>query len=290
MTATPDRRRWLEIRSPFDGSAQRALLSLPGTPATGPLPLVLAPHPFGWSVEEDYHGGCVGLKAAGHRGWLGVPTEAGVAVLQPEGHHRAVARCSMGYEGVWRDVPGWLAAVEAIVELDRSRVYACGLSMGGQESLLMAGHHPDLFAAAFVFNPVVDPAAWQEDLAWTTNAELRAEGSDRLIVEEVGESPVVGTGAYQVRDPFSLLDALLAIPLTIWWSHLDLIVPRQAERHGKRLYDELKRLDPDAPVSEYNHTARYRLSDPPTDDERWGIHETADYAFATRWLLLHARR
>jgi len=131
----------------------------------------------------------VGLKAAGHRGWLGVPTETGVAVLQPDGHHRVVERCSMGYEGVWRDVPAWLAAVEELVPVDRSRIYACGLSMGGQESLLMAGHHPDLFAAVFVFNPVVDAAAWQEDLAQTSSAELRAEGSDRLIADEVGGTP-----------------------------------------------------------------------------------------------------
>lgn len=285
----PDVRRPIEIRSPFDGSPQRAVLRLPGVATEGPLPLILAPHPFGWSVEEDYHGGCVGLKAQEHRGWLGVPTDLGVAVLQPDGHHRAVEGCSMGYEGVWHDVPAWIAAVERLVPVDPARVYACGLSMGGQESLLMAGHHPDRFAAAFVFNPVVDAAAWREDLARTDNAELRAEGSDRLIADEVGGTPEDAPGAYEVRSAFSVLDALRAIPLMIWWSPLDLVVPRQAECHGKRLHDELRRLDLLAPVGERDHTAQHRLSDPPTDDERWGIHETADYALATRWLLRHRR-
>jgi pimeloyl-ACP methyl ester carboxylesterase len=295
-----DDRRELEIRSPFDGSRQRGVLSLPAdwagpapSPGAGPdgrLPLVIAPHPFGWSVEEDYHGGCAGLKAAGHRGWLGVPSEAGVAVLQPEGHHRVVERCSMGYEGGVLDVAAWIEAVDGVVRVDRERVYACGLSMGGQESLLMAGSHPDRFAAVFVFNPVVDPAAWQEDLARTANAELRAEGSDELIAAEVGGAPDAVPDAYARRNAFSVVDGLRSIPISIWWSPLDLVVPRQVERHGKRLYDELKRLDPDAPVSEYNHTARCPLSAEPTDDERWGIHETSDYAFATRWLLLHRRR
>jgi Prolyl oligopeptidase family len=292
----PDDRRPLEIRSPFDGTLQRAVLSLPrrraggGAPGRrpGPLPIVLAPHPFGWSVEEDYHGGCVGLKAAGHAGWRGVASAAGIAVLQPDGHHRAVARCSLGWEGVVRDAPAWIDAVADVVPLDRRRVYGCGLSMGGLEALLAAGSHPGTFAAVFAFNPVVDVAAWQEDLARTRNAELRAEGSDRLIAEEVGGTPDRAPDAYARRGALSVLAGLRTLPITVWWSHLDLVVPRQAERHGKRLYDELKRLDPTAPASEYDHTRRYPLSAEPTDDERWGIHETADYRFATAWLLLHA--
>lgn len=283
-----DNHRELHISSPFDGSRQRAMLRLPASP-TEPLPLVFAPHPFGWSVDEDYQGGCVGLKAPAHPGWSGIASEMGVAILQPEGHHRVEDRCSMGYEGVVRDVPAWLAAVGAVVPVDRRRLFACGLSMGGLESLLAAGHHPRIFAAVFVFNPVVDPAAWYEDLTATTNAELRAEGGDRRIASEVGGVPAEAPQAYARRSAFSVLDALRSVPLTIWWSHLDLVVPRQAERHGKRLYDELKRLDPTAPVSEYDHTARYELADPPSDDQRWAIHETADYAFATRWLLLHHR-
>jgi dipeptidyl aminopeptidase/acylaminoacyl peptidase len=289
MTPQDDRRP-LEIRSPYDGSVQRGMLSLPAGPSEGPLPLIVAPHPFGWSVDEDYHGGCIGLKAASHRGWLGVASEAGLAVLQPDGHHRVVDRCSMGYEAVVRDLPAWIEAVDAVVRFDASRVYACGLSMGGLESLLLAGTYPERFAAAFAFNPVVDAAAWQEDLVRTTSPELRAEGSDALIATEVGGTPDEVPDAYALRSAFRVLDGLRRVPLAIWWSRLDLVVPRQVERHGKRLYDELKRLDPASPVTEYDHTARYALSDPPTDGERWAIHETADYAFATRWLLLHARR
>jgi pimeloyl-ACP methyl ester carboxylesterase len=284
-----DDRRPVEIRSPLDGSIQHGMLSLPASPTDGPLPLILAPHPFGWSVEEDYHGGCVGLQAAEHRGWRGVPSELGVAVIQPDGHHRAVERCSLGYEGVWVDAPAWLAATDAIVPVDRSRVYACGLSMGGQESLLIAGHQPGMIAAVFVFNPVVDAAAWHDDLARTPSAALRAEGSERLIAEEVGGTPADAPAAYARRSAFSVLPALTAIPISIWWSPLDLVVPRQAECHGKRLFDELRRLDPNAPVTEHDHTSQHRLSDPPTERECWGIHETSDYASAARWLLRHRR-
>ncbi len=288
MTRIDDRRR-LDIRSPHDGSIQFGMLSLPRDSRSRPLALVIAPHPFGWSVEEDYHGGCAGLKAASHRGWLGIPSEMGIAVLQPEGHHRVVDRCSMGYEGVVRDLPKWIEAVDDVVQVDESRIYACGLSMGGQESLLLAGSYPQIIAAAFAFNPVVDAAAWQRDLARTTVSDLRAEGSDALIVTEVGGTPDEIPDAYTHRSALNVTDGLQRVPLAIWWSWLDVVVPRQVECHGKRLYDELKRLDPTAPVTEYDHTVLHALSDPPTDDERWAIHETADYALATRWLMLHSQ-
>lgn len=285
----PDRAVDLEIRSPHDGSLQRAVLRLPRRAPRGPLPLIIAPHPFSWSVDDDYFGGCPGLKAPRHLGWRGVPSELGVAVLQPFGHHRAIEWGSMGYAGVIRDVPAWIQAVDDTVGIDPDRVYACGLSMGGLESLLAAAHHPRLFAAVFAFNPVVDARAWYEDLARTGSAELRAEGSDMLLAREVGGLPDEIPQAWTERSVFGVIDGLRAMPTTIWWSRLDLVVPRQAERHGKHLYDELKRRYPAAPVSEYDHTSRYGFSEPLTHDERWAIHESSDYAFATRWLLLHRR-
>jgi dipeptidyl aminopeptidase/acylaminoacyl peptidase len=280
----------LEIRSPLDGSTQRATLRLPARAERGAanaLPLILAPHAFGWTVEDDYHGGCVGLKAPGHPGWLDVAADLDVAILQPEGHHRVVEWCSMGYEGVVRDIPAWVDAAERMVGVDRDRIYACGLSMGGLESLLIAGTYPDVVAAAFAFNPVVDAAAWYEDLLRTTNDELRAEGGAGTIAREVGGTPGEVPDAYAARSAFGVLDGLRHVPVAIWWSHLDLVVPRQAERHGKRLYDELKRLEPTAPVTEYDHTDLHRLPASPSDDQRWGVHETADYRFAATWLLLH---
>ncbi len=284
-----DQSRRVEIRSPFDGTRQFATLRMPEDGPCGPLPLVIAPHPFGWSVDDDYHGGCQGLRADEHRGWLDVASDWGIAVLQPEGHHRAVAGCSMGYAGVVQDAPVWIDAVDEQAGVDRDRVYACGLSMGALEALLTVGSHPDLFAAAFAFNPVVDSRAWQEDLARTTSAELRAEGNDRLIAQEVGGLPEELPEAYAARSAFAVLDGLRSVPVTIWWSPVDVVVPRQAECHGKHLYDELKRLDPNAPVIEYDHTSRHGLPAAPTDDQRWAVHESSNYRLAADWLLLHRR-
>lgn len=195
----------------------------------------------------------------------------------------------MGYEGVIVDAPLWVEAVDREVGVDHDRVYTCGLSMGALEALLVAGTYPDMIAAAFAFNPVADTRAWLEDLTSATNEDIRSEGSDQMIAREVGGLPDEVPEAYARRSAFAVLDGLRSVPLTIWWSHLDLVVPRQAECHGKRLYDELKRLDPTAPVSEYDQTLRFGLPTEPTDDQRWAIHESADYRFAAAWLLLHRR-
>jgi len=241
-------------------------------------------------VDEDYSGGCHDLKAHRHAGWQGVPTNLEVAVLQPHGHHRAIAGCSLGYEGVVRDIPTWLDSADSCVSIDRERVYACGLSMGGLESLLAVGHYPDVFAAAFVFNPVVDVARWHEDLASGRLAALGSDGGAIAIVDEVGGLPSEVPERYRERTPTHLLSGLAEVPLTIWWSRADSVVPRQTEYHGKHLYDALKHRHPNAPVSEYDHTARYGYGDRPSVLEGWAIHETSEYEFAMRWLLLHRLR
>jgi pimeloyl-ACP methyl ester carboxylesterase len=271
--------RPLEILSVLDGTRQHAVLRTPATTSRSALPLVLAPHPFGWSIDEDYNGGCADMKTP-HRGWLGIASEFEVAVVQPAGHHRMVEGCSMGYEGVVSDVHSWIDAVESVSRVDRRRIYACGLSMGGLESLLVAGGHPGLFAATFVFNPIVDPASWYED-------QLASESVDQRLIDEIGGTPSDVPAAYARRSAFSVLPGLRSLPMMIWWSSLDGIVPRQIERHGKRLYDELKRLDVATPASEYEHSSHLGRSETLTTDERSAIHETSDYEFATRWLMLH---
>ena len=68
------------------------------------------------------------------------------------------------------------------------------------------------------------------------------------------------------------------------------MVPHQVEYHGRHLYDEIKALGTGNPVTEYDHSSLAGIGPIATDDEGWAIHETADYAFAVRWLLLHRNR
>ncbi len=285
--AEVDRSVPVEIRSPLDGSTQRGMLRLPPFIGTEPIPLVFAPHPFAWTVAEDYAGGYEGLRAASHLGWSGAAATLGVAILQADGHHRSVANCSLGYAGVVSDVATWIEAVGRTVPIDRDRIYAGGLSMGALEAVLMLGTHPTVFAAGFALNPVFDVAAWYDDLATTSSATLRAERNDVLIAEEVGGTPLDAPNDYDRRSVFSVVDGLRRLPLSISWSDDDLVVPRQRTRHGGRLHDLIRDLDPHAPVVQQIQAPPGR---PLTDEDRWAIHESADYLAATTWLLRHRRR
>ena len=87
----------------------------------------------------------------------------------------------------------------------------------------------------------------------------------RLARFEIGGTPTSLPGAYVVRSPLDWARriAFSGVPLQIWWSTRDRIVVDQAQESG-RLYREIKRLDPGAPVHEYvgtwAHTAEMRAT------------------------------
>jgi hypothetical protein len=108
-------------------------------------------------------------------------------------------------------------------------------------------------------------------------------------VDEIGGRPDEIPDEYAKRSVFSVLPGLTGIPIAIFWSRLDIVAPRQESCHGKHLYDELKSINPHAPVTEYDWTAVFDPALGRDDFGRWAIHESADYALAVRWLLLHRR-
>ena len=61
--------------------------------------------------------------------------------------------------------------------------------MGGQEALLVAGRFPERIAAVCVFNPIVDLAAWQIDLARTEIEKFQEIDLAGMIALEVGGLP-----------------------------------------------------------------------------------------------------
>lgn len=276
----------LRMPSPFDGSEHVLLVEAPT--AVGPRPLIISPHPCTWTAEENYGTGPAGIKWT-HPGWAGVAERYGAIVVCPAGHGRRSATVSMGWEGQIADlaaIPDFLASQG--FQIDRHRVYACGLSMGGLESLLLAAFHPHLLAAVFAFNPVVDPVAWYEDLRDNAPPDLRLERIDHQIALEIGGTPEEQPAAWGRRNPLRHVDALTTTPIMLYWSDRDAVVPRQRTHHAVALYRRVKALDPNAPIAEYNHTRSHGLAEF-TPEIDWGLHEFADYDLATRWLISHRR-
>lgn len=268
------------------GAERFAIVDAPASALEQPTPLILAPHPATWSAAENFHGGAADTVVH-HHGWRGVAERHGVIVVAPETVGRATPLTSLGYEGALDDSMAAIEAVKAIgYRVDPDRVYACGLSMGGQEALLHVARNPGFFAGAVAFNPWVDLIAWYEDFCVSPHyADLAGDPAmDELYRREIGGTPAEAPEAYRARSPIAFADRLTDTPLLIYWSHLDDIVPNQATRQSMALHRAIKALDPLAPVAEFNHTFThgYTLFDL---RERWALHEFSDYDLATRWLL-----
>jgi pimeloyl-ACP methyl ester carboxylesterase len=291
--ALVDRSRHVTItfRSPYDGTPQQADVHAPEEEPRTPIPLVLAPHPIGWTAAQDYFGGIEGLKRGVHPGWKGLAHRHGVLIAQPHGHGRMDPLASCAFEGQIDDMAFLIDALPAYgFPVDRHRVYACGLSMGGLETVVLLGRYPDRITAGFAFNPVVDLAAWHEELSTSPVADIRAYRTWERIAREVGGDPDEIPDAYHLRSGFAYLEALTRTPLMLYWTRFDPVVPRQETHHALRLYREIKSRSATSPVAEYEHTLSHG-SLPAEDDWEagWRLHEYADYDLALCWLLRHRK-
>ncbi len=283
----PSRRQEIVFTSPADGREQRVDVYAPPTAADQPLPLVVGLHGAGWTAAQDYHWGPPDLKVGYHQGWYGLAARYGVIIATPHGHHQREALMSFGSPEQIADI-AYLAdlAAGSGYRVDRKRVYVCGLSMGGQEVLVAAGQHPEMFAAAVAFNPVVDLGVLQRDMVDVDR--IRQSDAAPRIVNEVGGLPDEVPAAYEERSPLSYVDGLAHVPTMLYWSDRDLIVPRQATHHSYRLYQMVKASSVTNPICEYNHTFSHGVTEFPPE-VCWQLHEWSDYELALRWLLIHRR-
>jgi pimeloyl-ACP methyl ester carboxylesterase len=129
------------------------------------------------------------------------------------------------------------------------RVYAVGASMGGQETLLLAAEHPRLLAGA------VSIDAPANMVAHYASSGLSLQKLARL---EFGGIPRARHDAWADRSPLFYARELAAsrVPLQIWWSTRDQVVVDQARESGL-LYRAIKRLSPNAPVTQVVGTWRH---------------------------------
>jgi pimeloyl-ACP methyl ester carboxylesterase len=253
-TPAPGVRMWTIHYRAHNGDRRSAYVLVPSWygPKNHPrIPLIISPHGRGLTGRTN---------AAI---WGSLPGKGSFAVVNPDGQGRLLPQYSWGSRGQIED----LARMPTIVELtlpwlkiDRDQVYAFGGSMGGQESLLLAARHPKLLAGAAVFDSVTD-------LARQYNAFPRLQCDRRcrhiwsgplglslqnLARREIGGSPWRVPRAYALRSPLTYARALASscLPLQVWWSDADRIVLGQQQQSG-RLFREIKRLNPNAPVQAF---------------------------------------
>jgi poly(3-hydroxybutyrate) depolymerase len=203
------------------------------------IPLVIAPHGRGVSARDNLHF------------WGALPAFGPFAVVDPEGQGRRLTRYSWGWRGQIDDLsrmPGILEHAVPGLRIERSRIYAIGSSMGGQETLLLVARHPHLLAGAAALDSATDMAARY----WAFSSMRGGRRLQRMARLEIGGTPAQVPRAYAERSPITFARAIAhsGVPLRLWWSTRDRIVRNQNAESGA-LYRAIKRIDPKAPVTKY---------------------------------------
>ena len=239
-SATPTRVLVFVYRS-STGAERTAYLVLPawyGPQRHPALPLVISPH--GRGVDGAYN----------LRFWGGLPGRGAFALVSPDGQGRRLGLYSWGYRGQVDDLarmPELAGSAFPWLTVDRSRVFAIGDSMGGQEVLLLAARRGAGLAGVAALDPVTDMAARYR--RWFVTAGERALPAKARV--EFGGSPARVPAAYAARSPASFVDAIArsGVPLQLWWSHRDAVVTDQSVQTGA-FAERLRRIAPSAPVQE----------------------------------------
>jgi poly(3-hydroxybutyrate) depolymerase len=192
--------------------------------------------------------------------WAELPEQGDFVVICPGGMGRRLPLHSWGFRGQIADLarmPAILRAARPWLRFDPARVYAVGGSMGGQETLLLLGRHPQLLAGAVAFDSVTDFHRRYGDFA-----ELGARGRalQALARMEVGGTPGTKPEEYRLRSPIRYVDEIAGsgVPLQVWWSDADEIVTGQEHQSG-RFFAELRAREPrgrlEKVTGSWSHTA-----------------------------------
>ena len=214
-----------------DGHASTATVVLPswyGPAANPPLPLVISPHGRGLNGQANMNL------------WGNLPGRGSFAVINPDARGRRVAGHSWGYAGQIADLarmPGILRTTVPWLRIDRSKIYAFGGSMGGQETLLLLARHPEAAGrrgGVLVRDrpgapvPELRPRPLQERVPDAPRHPVRLDPpQDRAPRDR--RRPGQRPAAYAARSPITYARAIAGscVPLQLWWSVSDQIVVDQ---------------------------------------------------------------
>ena len=244
-------RVWTIHYQASDEQRRAAYVVLPswyGPKNNPPIPLIISPHGRGLSGHSNA------------RLWGSLPADGWFAVVNPDG----LSRYSWGAVEQIADLarmPKILERTLPWLRVDTQRIYAFGGSMGGQETLLLLARYPHLLAGAAAFDSVADFALQYRSFRALTcrgsclrvwNGPLGI-GLQSLARRQIGGSPQQVPRAYAARSPITYARniAFSCVPLQMWWSSADRVV-RDQRRQSERLFLEVKRLNPNAPIQAFS--------------------------------------
>ncbi len=284
MVKFTDNLKIVVFKSNYDNSPRELLLSIPlDFDLKKTYPLIISPHPFGFSNLENYSYGTPDLLEP-FKGWKGIPEKYKILLAIPYGHGKVFDSISLSWEGQMadiRDMPTFLKNDG----FKLSSIYIGGLSMGGMESLTALGMFPELFSAGFSFNGIADLKAWYLDIINNeTDKKMLEMEVPSVIEQELGGTPKECANEYLKRSAINYIKNLAKVPIKIYWSSKESIVVNQEIRQTRKLFDSVKELNPDAEIYEHDHSFEHGFKDF-DETQRIRCHEFCDFDLATKWLL-----
>lgn len=244
----------INFKSAFDGTDRGAVILAPSDHAQRTQPLMIVSHAAGYSAEDT----------AAY--WGDLPSRRGFIAVFPVGHGRKLDLYSFGWQGQISDLAQMPEIVDGIgYKVDPQRIFAAGVSMGAQESLLLAGMYPELISGVAAFSALTDLG-----LVHAHEGPL-----SQTIEDEAGGAPDALPEDYALRSPISFHATISRVPTLLCWDPNDEIVPAQSEDHSGKLYRAIKTDCAGCPIS-----ARKR---------KYG-HFWMNPGQAMRWLMENYRR
>jgi predicted esterase len=173
------------------------------------LPLLIGLHGKGTDADDirDFLAG-----EAEERGWL---------LAAPEMH-------GSFYINTGSNAYAWLGAQHDIIDtiqymtdnynVDLSRIYLAGESMGAQTSTMVAAKYPDIFAAVTAWKPLTNLAIWYDE-------RIAIPLEVDTIVNETGGIPTVVLFEYERRSPLEIPQNSRLVPIKMWHDEDDRLVP-----------------------------------------------------------------
>jgi len=212
----------------WNGTPRQAVVLLPAShrPGDPALPCVIAAH------GRDMPPTVVAKR------WGELPTTLGLAVICADSAGIREPYNSWAAPGQVRDLMRLPALVERAVlglRIDRGRIFAAGVSMGGQEVLCMAARYPDRLAGVASFDGVTDLSARYREVLKSARG---GAGVRKRMRNEMGGTPSQAPFSYRLRSPqaYTATLATSGVPVQLWWSPRDVRVINQATTQTGALY------------------------------------------------------
>lgn len=197
----------ISIKSSVDGTEQPAYFNLPSKARKNgdkvPMLVMLHTWSYGYKAKNP---AAWAITECCRRGW---------AFLYPHfrGPNNTPQGC--GSDLAVQDIADGVKWVLKNHPVDPDRVYIMGGSGGGHMSLLMAGRHPELFAAAYAACPITDVARWYSESS--DPARDLYPSYAKMILSACGGKPDEKPDEYAMRSPLTWIVAAkkASLPVSI---------------------------------------------------------------------------